>query len=80
MKDGRKVWLVFKWMRNAHPQFQGVFANEARAITACRTDTHVVAPATVGKELSQATETWPGAWYPHREPRPANRIKGRMNR
>ena len=69
--DGSQVWLVFQWQPDGH-QFQGVFGTEARAVAACRTDTHCVCPATVGVELGQATETWPGAWYPHRQPRPQN--------
>ena len=70
--DGSAVWIVIQWKPDGHHEFQGVFGSEARAVEACRTDTHCVCPATVGMELGQATETWPGAWYPHRQQRPQN--------
>ena len=69
---GSAVWIVMQWNRDGNHEFQGVFASERRAVAACRTDTHCVCPAIVGVELGQATETWPGAWYPHLQPRPQN--------
>ena len=71
--DGSAVWFVIQWQPDGHHEFQGVFASEARAVEACRTDTHCVCPATVGVEHEHETETlWPGAWYPHRQPHPPN--------
>ena len=67
--DGSAVWIVIQWKPDGHHEFQGVFGSETRAVDACRTDTHCVCPATVGVELGQDAETWPGAWYPHLEPR-----------
>lgn len=67
---GSSVWIVIQWKRSGHHEFQGVFASERRAVAACRTDLHCVCPAVVGVELGQATETWTGARYPHRQPRP----------
>lgn len=69
---GSEVWIVIQWKPEGHHEFCGVFASERRAVTACRSDTHCVCPATVGVELGRATEPWPGAWYPHCQPRPPN--------
>ena len=74
--DGSAVWVVFRWQPDGHHEFQGVFGSEARAVEACRTDTHCVCPATVGVELGQDTETWPGAWYPRRETKIARMLRG----
>lgn len=63
------VWLVFQW-RDGVAEFQGVFTSEEKAILACRTENHCVCPAALDDELKQEGGTWPGAWYPHLEPRP----------
>lgn len=43
---------------------QGVFSTEALAIAACKDDTYFIGPAGVDKVLLDATEDWPGCYYP----------------
>ena len=65
------VWIVFQY-RNHEDEFQGVFTSEKKAIEACRTENHSICPAKLNEEVGQERTLWPGAYYPHLQPRPSN--------
>ena len=61
---GGTVWIVGEAFGADGWAFMGVFATKEEAVAACRTERYFVGPATIGVQLPEEIEEWPGAWYP----------------
>lgn len=59
------LWIVCKRVDEDHYwEFCGVFDDEKKAATACKTADYFIGPANLNEELSVETVDWPGAYYP----------------
>jgi len=45
-------------------EFVGVFSTEAKAVAACRTADHFVAPCGLNEQATEKKTPWPDAYYP----------------
>lgn len=74
-KDETIVWVCGKWvgmiMGKPHPQsywqLEGVFSLEIKALAACVTDNHFIAPIELDKTPTEECVSWPGLYYPRLE-------------
>lgn len=64
----KTVWIVGKNLdNNGKWEFQGVFDDIDKAMSACHTINDFIGPTTLNKEIPQESSYWPGAFYPIRE-------------
>lgn len=76
---GTKLWLVGQskkelaekdWKYNW--DFQGVFDNESKAVSACKNENYFVAPVELNVVLPDETLEWSGLYYPVKIDKGAN--------
>ena len=62
-------WIVGKKTGTLPDQweFQGVFDSELKAVAACQTASYFVAPAILNEVIRDASEHWPGAYFPREQ-------------
>lgn len=62
------LFIVGKWISEASDgqvwEFQGVYSSTEAAVSACKSSLYFVAPAVLDREIGDATEAWPDAFYP----------------
>lgn len=66
-----RLFIVFKYLEDRTQCFCGAFTDVGRAIDACDTDEHWIGPAVLNDGIEGDDCSWPGAWYPRRQKRPA---------
>mgnify|MGYP000857444191 CR=1 FL=1 len=63
-----RLWIVGQCKPESDAwDFQGVFADEAAAVAACRTRLYFVAQVTLNQPLPHESSDWPGAYFPLRQ-------------
>lgn len=60
------AWVVGLWREPPDPwEVIGVFSDEAKALAACRTPQHFLAPIKVDQDIGDQTLDWPIFRYPN---------------
>lgn len=59
-----ELWIVGKYVESRPWEFQGVFDDERKAVSACKSADYFVAPVTLNAEVPEQTQEWPGVYYP----------------
>jgi hypothetical protein len=62
-----QFWLVFRWDGPHEFEFVGLFDSCLKAMNACTTENHLIAPANLNENVEKGADIhqiWPGAFYP----------------
>ena len=63
-----ELWIVGQYKGTGEAgdawEFQGVFSSKEQAVQECRNKSYFIAPATLNESFGDATEDWPGCYYP----------------
>ena len=59
-----KIWIVGKYIDDAHWEVGGVFDSEELAVAACHDWNYFIAPLIMNEVAPRESMTFPGAYYP----------------